>query len=68
MKIKIPFSKKQIVLDPIYEGLFILLGFYALFVLMIMSMAAFGAKNMLIIAAILIVFHMIKTSKIEKEE
>ena len=68
MKIKIPFSKKQIVLDPIYEGLFILLGFYALFVLMIMSMAAFGAKNMLIIAEILIVFHMIKTSKIEKEE
>jgi len=68
MKIKIPFSKKQIVLDPIYEGLFILLGFYVLFALMIVSMAAFGAKNMLIIAATLILFHMIKTSKIEKEE
>ena len=67
MKIKIPFVNKQIVLDPIYEGLFILLGIYALFALMVTSMAAFGAKNMLIIAATLILFHMIKTSKIEKE-
>lgn len=68
MKIKIPFTRKQVILDPIYEGLFMLLGIYALFALMVMSMAAFGAKNMLIIAATLILFHMIKTSKIEKEE
>lgn len=68
MKIKIPFVNKKIILDPIYEGLFMLLGIYALFSLVVMSMAAFGAKNMLIIAATLILFHMIKTSKIDKEE
>lgn len=68
MKIKIPFFNKQIILDPVYEGLFVILGFYALFALMVTLMAAFGAKNMLLISLTLIVFHMIKTSKIEKGE
>jgi len=68
MKIKIPFVDKQIVLDPIYEGLFMLLGIYALFALSLLSLTVFGAKNMLIIAASLTLVHMVKTSKIEKEE
>ena len=67
MKIKIPFVNKQIILDPVYEGLFIILGFYALFALIVILMAAFGAKNMLLISLTLIIFHMIKTSKIENK-
>jgi uncharacterized membrane protein YeiB len=68
MKIKIPFFNKQIILDPVYEGLFMILGFYALFALTFLSLAAFGVKNLLIITTSLILVHMIKTSKIEKGE
>jgi hypothetical protein len=66
MKIKIPFTNKQIILDPIYKGLFILLGFYALFPLTFLLLEAFGVKNMLITTLSLILIHMFKTSKIEK--
>ena len=65
MKIKIPFVNKQIILDPIYEGLFILLGFYALFALLILAMSAFGASNVFIIASVLVFIHLAKTTKIE---
>ena len=68
MKIKIPFTNKQVVLDPIYEGLFILLGFYALFALSILAMAAFGPTKLCIFVGILITIHMLKTSEVKELE
>ena len=68
MKIKIPFTNKQIVLDPIYEGLFILIGFYALFALSVLAMAAFGPTKLCIFIGILILIHMLKTSQVEEFE
>ena len=68
MKIKIPFTNKQVVLDPIYEGLFILVGFYALFALSVLAMAAFGPTKLCIFIGILILIHMLKTSQVEEFE
>lgn len=68
MKIKIPFTNKQVVLDPIYEGLFILLGIYALFALSILAMAAFGPTKICIFIGAVILIHFLKTSKVKELE
>jgi len=68
MKIKIPFTNKQLILDPIYEGLFILLGFYALFASSILAMAAFGPTKMCIFIGVVILIHALKTSEVKELE
>ena len=66
MKIKIPFTNKRVILDPIYEGLFILVGFYALFAISVLAMAAFGPTKLCAFIGVLILIHMLKTSQVEE--
>jgi len=68
MKIKIPFTNKQIILDPVYEGLFFMLGIYALFAITLLLFAAFGAKTLFAIVGVFVLTHLFKTSTIEEAE
>ncbi len=68
MKIKIPFTNKQIILDPVFEGLFIMLGFYSVFAITILLFAAIGAKNFFLAVGIFLFVGLIKTSKLENAE
>ena len=66
MKIKIPFTNKQIILDPVFEGMFIMLGIYSIFAITILLFAAIGAKNFFLAVGIFLFVGLVKTSKIEK--
>ena len=65
MKIKIPFTNKRIILDPIYEGLFIMLGFYSIFAITILLFVSIGANNFFLAVGIFLFVGFIKTSRIE---
>ena len=68
MKIKIPFTNKQVILDPLYEGLFFMLGIYALFAITLLLFATFGAKTLFGIVGAFILVHLFKTSTVEEVE
>ena len=68
MKIKIPFTTKQIIVDPLFEGLLIMLGIYTLFAVFVILFAALGSKTFFIFAAVFFITGFIKTSKIENVE
>jgi hypothetical protein len=65
MKIKIPFTNKQIVLDPIFEGILVMLSIYTFLATMIILYATLGAKLFYIALASFFITGLIKTSKIE---
>ena len=68
MKIKIPFTNKQVILDPLYEGLFFMLSVYALFAITLLLFAAFGIKTLFGIVGFFILIHLFKTSTVEDVE
>ena len=68
MKIKIPFTRKEVILDPVYEGLFFMLAVYALFAITLLLFAAFGAKILFTIMGVFILAHLFKTSEIKEME
>ena len=68
MKIKIPFTNKQVILDPLYEGLFFMAAVYAVFAITLLLFAAFGAKTLFGIVGFFILIHLFKTSTIEDTE
>ena len=65
MKIKIPFTNKQVVLDPVFEGLLVMISIYTFFATMIILYTTLGAKLFYIAVASFFVTGLIKTSKIE---
>jgi len=65
MKIKIPFTNKQVVLDPIFEGMLVMLSIYTFLATMVILYATLGAKLFYIAAASFFITGLIKTSKIE---
>jgi len=68
MKIKIPFTNKQVILDPLYEGLFFMLCIYAVFSITILLFVALGAKVLFGIIGAFILVHIFKTSSVEEVE
>ncbi len=68
MKIKIPFTRKEVILAPVFEGLFIMLGFYSVFAIAILLFAAFGAKNFFLAVGIFLFVGLIKTSEVKETE
>ena len=68
MKIKIPFTNKQVILDPLYEGLFFMFCIYAIFSITILLFVALGAKALFGIIGAFILVHIFKTSTIEEME
>jgi hypothetical protein len=66
MKIKIPFTTKQIVVDPMFEGILVMLSIYTLFAVAIILFSLLGSKTFFIFAASFFITGFIKTSKIEE--
>lgn len=65
MKIKIPFTNKQVILDPLFEGIFVMLSIYTFLATMIILYVTLGAKLFYIAIASFFITGLIKTSKIE---
>jgi len=65
MKIKIPFTNKRIVLDPLFEGLLVMISIYIFFATMVILYATFGVKLFYTAVASFFIVGLIKTSKIE---
>jgi hypothetical protein len=68
MKIKIPLTNKKLVLNPIYEGLLMMLTFYAIFGIAVLLFTALGLKNFSLAVGIFLFVGLIKTSRVENTE